>query len=198
MRFATLIRILPPGARYAGAARHGRRPSVPRCRNSLPPSNGTGLRTAVVLTFLPVVVAPSGEAFRGRKGAGCLSEAQRSEFSAAREKPRSEGNPGPLRGPGSRQSGVFLGYFFARAKKYLAVRSRESAWQAVRRRHVNTGCRSRTSLNMRGYRCVETIRCAHRDPAGFLSGLGGGVRGQARSHNTRCGGFDQVQRRCSG
>ncbi len=60
---------------------------------------------------------------------------RRSEFSAAREKPRSEGNPGPRSGPGSRQSGVFLGYFFARAKKYLAVRSRESAWQAARRSH---------------------------------------------------------------
>ncbi len=63
---------------------------------------------------------------------------RRSEFSAAREKPRSEGNPGPLRGPGSRQSGVFLGYFFARAKKYLGARWRVSAWQAARRRHVNT------------------------------------------------------------
>ncbi len=54
---------------------------------------------------------------------------RRSEFSAAREKPRSEGNPGPRSGPGSRQSGVFLGYFFARAKKYLAARWRVSAWQ---------------------------------------------------------------------
>ncbi len=60
---------------------------------------------------------------------------RRSEFSAARENPRSEGNPGPRSGPGSRQSGVFLGYFFARAKKYLAARWRVSAGQYVDRRH---------------------------------------------------------------
>ncbi len=116
-----------PALRARHAMAEGR--ACRRCRNSLPSTNGAGLRIAIVLTYLPVVVAPSGEAFRGRKGAGCLSGAQRSEFSAAREKPRSEGNPGPRSGPGSRQSGVFLGYFFARAKKYLAVRSRESAWQ---------------------------------------------------------------------
>ncbi len=69
---------------------------------------------------------------------------RRSEFSAAREKPRSEGNPGPRSGPGSRQSGVFLGDFFARAKKSLGARWRVSAGQAADRRHVNTGCRTRT------------------------------------------------------
>ncbi len=132
-----ILRPPAPASRARHARAKGR--ACSRCRNSLPPTNGTGLRIAVVLTYLPVVVAPSGEAFRGVQGAGCLSAAQRSEFSAAREKPRSEGNPGPRSGPGSRQSGVFLGYFFARAKKYLAVRSRESAWQAARRRHVNIG-----------------------------------------------------------
>jgi len=94
---------------------------------------------AVVLTFLPVVVAPSGEGFRGKRGADRLSEAEgAASFSAAREKPRSEGNPGPHSGPGSRQSGVFLGYFFARAKKYLGARCRDSAWQHADRRHVLT------------------------------------------------------------
>ncbi len=60
---------------------------------------------------------------------------RRSEFSAARENPRSEGNPGPRSGPGSRQSGVFLGDFFARAKKSLGARWRVSARQYADRRH---------------------------------------------------------------
>ncbi len=151
-----------PAARARHAMAAGR--ACRRCRNSLPPANGADLLIAVVLTCLPVVVAPSGEGFRGRQGAGCLSGAQRSEFSAAREKSRSEGNPGPHSGPGSRQSGVFLGYFFARAKKYLAARSRVSAWQAADRSHRKHPATNQAQ-SQRGRRCPDSSATT-RGPAG--------------------------------
>ncbi len=128
-----------PGARFAGAARHGRRPSVPKMLEDLAIIHWQERWDRRCLDLPPRCRRAEWRGF-SREKRRWMSERsrRRSEFSAAREKPRSEGNPGPRSGPGSRQSGVFLGYFFARAKKYLAVRSRESAWQAAGRRHVNT------------------------------------------------------------
>ncbi len=71
--------------------------------------------------------APSAEVGRGRKGAACLSEAQLREFSAARDRPRSEGIPGRVSGPGCGSRGDFFGSFLGQARKDLAARSRESA-----------------------------------------------------------------------
>ncbi len=69
-----ILRPPAPASRARHATAKGR--ACRRCGNSLPPTNGAGLRIAIVLTYLPVVVAPSGEAFRGIQGAGCLSEAE--------------------------------------------------------------------------------------------------------------------------
>ncbi len=130
------------GARWR--ARHAKAEgrACRRCRQTQPPSMCYVAGAAVVWTFTPVVVAPSGEGFRGtiqnrNGGADCLSEAEgAASFSAAREKPRSEGKPGPHSGPGSRQSGVFLGYFFARAKKPVVdlKRARRAGETALGRR----------------------------------------------------------------
>ncbi len=127
-----ILRPYPPGARHAGAARHGQRPRVPKMYEDLAIIHWQERWDSRCFDLPPRCRRAEWRGF-SRDSRRWMSE--RSEFSAAREKPRSEGNPGPRSGPGSRQSGVFLGYFFARAKKYLAVRSRESAWQAVGRRH---------------------------------------------------------------
>ncbi len=93
---------------------------------------------------------------------------RRSEFSAAREKPRSEGNPGPRSGPGSRQSGVFLGYFFARAKKpvFDQQRARCARERARGRRRtestVNTRRRTGASHNKAGGRTQRVKIRNHR------------------------------------
>ncbi len=119
----------------AGAARTGPRPSVPKMSEDPAFIHWHDRRDSRCLDLPPRCRRAEWRGF-SREKRRWMSE--RSEFSAAREKPRSEGNPGPRSGPGSRQSGVFLGYFFARAKKYLAARSRVSAGQYVDRRHVNT------------------------------------------------------------
>ncbi len=107
-----------PGARYTGAARNGQRPSVPKMSESLAIIHWQERRDRRCLDLPPRCRRAEWRGF-SRDSRRWMSERsrRRSEFSAAREKPRSEGNPGPRSGPGSRQSGVFLGYFFARAKK---------------------------------------------------------------------------------
>ncbi len=122
----------PPGARLRARHATAKGRACPGCRKTQPSSTGNTIGTAVVLTLSPPLSSRRVERiFAGKRR--WMSE--RSEFSAAREKPRSEGNPGPRSGPGSRQSGVFLGYFFARAKKDLGARWRVSARQYVDRRH---------------------------------------------------------------
>ncbi len=105
-----LCRPKAPGARLRARHATAKGQACPRWPKTSPSSTGNNAGTAVVLTSLPVVVAPSGEAFRGRKGAGCLSGAAGAASSAppakslgARETPaRTAG-----RGRGSRA--CFLG-----------------------------------------------------------------------------------------
>ncbi len=142
----------PPGARTAGAARYGRRPSVPKMCEDLAFIHWQDRRDSRCLDLEPpVVVAPSGEGFRGtiqnrNGGAGCLSGAAGAASSAppaktlgARETPaRTAG-----RGRGSRA--CFLGTSL-HEQRSTSRRAGESA--PGRRRTggtVNTGCRTRPS-----------------------------------------------------
>ncbi len=83
-----------------------------------PGEKGTGGRPAAPFA------APSAEVGRGRKGAACLSEAQLREFSAARDRPRSEGIPGRVSGPGCGSRGDFFGSFLVHTRKPVFDRQR--------------------------------------------------------------------------
>ncbi len=119
--------------------------ACPGCPKTQPTSTSYIAGLAVVWTCLPVVVAPSGEGFRGRQGAGCLSGAAGAASSAppaktleAREAPaRAAG-----RGRGSRA--CFLGTSL-HEQRSTSGRAGESAPGRLRTEGtVNTGCRTRT------------------------------------------------------
>ncbi len=119
--------------------------ACPGCPKTQPTSTSYIAGLAVVWTCLPVVVAPSGEGFRGIRGAGCLSGAAGAASSAppakslgAREAPaRSAG-----RGRGSRA--CFLGTSL-HEQRSTSGRAGESAPGRLRTEGtVNTGCRTRT------------------------------------------------------
>ncbi len=146
-----LARALPPesprrpGARWRARHATAKGRASPGCPKAQPTSTSYIAGLAVVWTCLPVVVAPSGEGFRGRQGAGCLSGAAGAASSAppaktleAREAPaRAAG-----RGRGSRA--CFLGTSL-HEQRSTSRRAGESAPGRLRTEGtVNTGCRTRT------------------------------------------------------
>ncbi len=136
-----------PRARHATA--EGR--ACPRCPKTSPSSTGKTVGMAVVWTCLPVVVAPSGEGFRGIRGAGCLSGAEGVASSAppaktlgARETPaRTAG-----RGRGSRACFLVTSLHEQRSHSGRAGESAPgSMWTGTT---VNTKRRSRASHHEAG------------------------------------------------
>ncbi len=124
-----------PGARPAGAARNGRGPSVPKMSEKLAILHWHDRRDGCCLDLeSPVVVAPSGEGFRGEKGAGCLSGAEGVASSAppaknlgARETPaRAAG-----RGRGSRA--CFLGTSLHEQRSPFLINNGRGALASQRR-----------------------------------------------------------------
>ncbi len=71
-----------PGARSAGAAREGRRSSVPTRPERPAHIHRQCLRDRDCLDLRAPFVAPSGEGFRGKRGAACLSGAEGAASSA--------------------------------------------------------------------------------------------------------------------